>query len=600
MRNVIPVFLLFLIMTTIGSAQTTYLPNGSDEQYLLDKVQTVYENLCDSLCTSDLPESRKNAINYLSLASKYTRLRYDSIGEGWIFEDLQNTANYRRLSKIDVYDLQQMISENGEWTPDENGAINSKVSWFKTFYKKQYDFAYIKTPDFFMVLNPIISGTGLIQDNSHKYNYATPNTIFANSHGIEIRGWINKKLGFYTNFTDNQEQFPSFVNSWVNKYYQAVPGADYFLKPTSTKGAYDYLQANGYIDFEALKDHVNVTFGSGKHFIGDGFTSLFLTDFSSNMPFLQLRARIWKLNYECLYLELSQQYNKYLGDALLGHKFTTMHYVTYDPAPWMKLGFFESVVFNRPNVYEISYLNPMILTTSLDKFNGQGDKALLGFTGKLILAHTVQFYGQFMINEFRSKEFFGSKGWYGNKWGVQFGAKYFNAFTIKDLDIQAEVDVVRPYTYTAKDTIANYTNYNQPLADPLGAGFIKGIGSIRYKPMKNFTISGKFMYYIQGVDTGSRNYGNNIFNGYLSAYSDYGVQVINGPKSNCYTANLNFTYQIKRNLFIDLGSTYRSYTNNIGHYPDYSTTGTAYGPLTTTYYYLSVRLNAQRRNYDFF
>src|SRR5205823_2389072 len=154
--------------------------------------------------------------------------------------------------------------------------------------------------------------------------------LVTNSHGAEMRLWISKKLSFYTLFTDNQEQFPYPVYNRVigiAGHRQAIPGADYFLKAKGPAGYFDYMQATGYINFEAIKDHVNVTFGNGKHFIGDGTTSLFLSDYSSNMPFLQLQARIWKLNYESLYLELTPQYDNTKGDAVLWHKYCTVHYL---------------------------------------------------------------------------------------------------------------------------------------------------------------------------------------------------------------------------------------------------------------------------------
>ena len=378
-----------------------------------------------------------------------------------------------------------------------------------------------------------------------------------------------------------------------------MPGADYFLNPST--GHYDYMQASGYINFDAVKDHINVSFGSGKHFIGDGVSSLFLTDYSSNMPFLQLQTHIWHINYQCLYLELTPQYNKLLGDGLVAHKYSTIHYLTWNVAKWINLGFFEAEVFDRPNSYEISYLNPIIFSTAVNRFNGEGDKSILGMSTKIIAAKHVQLYGQAVFNEFKATEFFGNKGWYGNKWGVQGGAKYFDAFGIKNLDLQGEVDAVRPYTYSAKDTLANYTNYNQPLADPLGSGFIKTIGIVKYQPVKNLYLTLKGTYYIQGVDTGGANFGNDIFNPYRTADHQYGVSMINGPKNHCAIINLNISYQIRRNMFLDAGGVYRKYTDAAAAGSmEYSTTGPVYGSLTTNYIYFGIRINSPRREYDFF
>jgi hypothetical protein len=285
----------------------------------------------------------------------------------------------------------------------------------------------------------------------------------------------------------------------------------------------------------------------------------------------------------------------------VAHKFSTIHYLTWNTFRWLNLGFFEAEVFDRPNVYELSYLNPIIFSTAVNRFNGEGDKSILGISAKAIVAKHIQFYGQLMFNEFRAKELFSTHKWYGNKWGIQAGGKYFDAFTLKNFDLQAELDVVRPYTYSGKDTLANYTNYNQPLADPLGSGFIKAVGVARYQPVKNLYLTLKGTYYIQGVDTGGVNFGNNIFNPYVTAPNQYGVGLINGPRSHCEMINFNISYQVCRNMFIDLGDTYRKYANDAGIYRgDYSTTGPVFNALTTNYFYIGLRINVARRDYDMF
>ena len=45
-------------------------------------------------------------------------------------------------------------------------------------------------------------------------------------------------------------------------------------------------------------------FGHGKHFIGDGYRSLFLSDNSFNYPFLRIETKLGKLQYTNLYAEL--------------------------------------------------------------------------------------------------------------------------------------------------------------------------------------------------------------------------------------------------------------------------------------------------------
>src|SRR5690606_37311912 len=99
--------------------------------------------------------------------------------------------------------------------------------------------------------------------------------------------------------------------------------------------------------------------------------------------------------------------------------------------------------------------------------------------------------------------------------------------TVKNLDLQGEINIARPYTY-ARDSVANYTHYNQPLAHPLGASFAEILGQIKYQPVKNLFLSVKGMYYQHGIDTGTASYGGNIFKPYSLRAENYGVQLING------------------------------------------------------------------------
>lgn len=580
-----------LALTALGArAQTTYIPMGSDDYLFLDRLETRSGRLCDSLNLSGKMEGRRNAVQFMQK----------------IQADAADSGHANRYSKIDLYNAKQMISENGEWTDDENGFIKSKHPLFRKIYKDQYNFGYVKTKDFMLIINPILNEVSTIDANSGKGNVSTKGLDgyhLYNSHDLEFRGWFGKKLGFYTMLTDNQESLPGYVYNLALKdsVHQAVPGADYFFTPKTRGAFFAYYNASAYVDFAAVKDVVNITFGNGRNFIGDGITSLFLSDASSNMPFLRLRARAGRLNYDALYLQLTTQYNRLAGDQVYQHKYATMHFISYNAARWLNLSYFESIVFSRGNSFELNYINPVAFSLAANNFNGSGDKSLIGWSFKAIAARKLQFYGQFMLNEFKFSELASGRKWYGNKMGFQLGGKYFNALGIRNLDLQAEVDMVRPYSYAAKDTVDNYTNFNQPLADPLGAGFIKMYGIVRYQPAKNFMITLKAMAYTKGVDTGGANMGNDVFKPYLTRQKDYGVGMVNGPKSHVTSVNLNLSYQAARNCYIDAGFILRSYDNASKVYGGYSTVGyDPAGPLNTNVVYLGVRLNSPRRDYSFF
>lgn len=568
--------LLLAAAALSSKAQNTYLQLGQEDYQLLDRLETRQGFLDQRLFLVEKPVARRDLVMFLDSVKK---------------QDFNNGSEPGAigLSKIDHYNIDHAISVSGEWAPNGDGAINSKKPWFKgAFYKKQPDLLWVKTPDFFLSVNPVLSFSGFAESS----NTSDVKGGYNSARGVELRARIIDRIGLYTYFADNQEQVPSFVKKWADEH-EALPGVDYYQEP-NTK-TYDYLAARGYIDIAAVKNYFNVTFGYDRHFIGDGYRSLFMSDFSAPATFLALNLKIWKLNYQNLYMELTQQYQRG-GDRILPHKYATMHHLSVNALPWLNVGLFESVIFAREDHFEFSYLNPIILYRSIERANGSPDNVNLGIDFKTLVAHHFQFYGQFFLDEFKSSELFSGDGWYGNKFGLQLGGKYFDAFNIKNLDFQAEMNLVRPFTYSHYDTTSNYTHYNQPLAHPLGAGFGEFIGIVRYQPIRNLYLSAKAMYYKQGIDTNGTNYGSNPFMNYSyntpvdASNPYYGYKLTNGVGTNTYSLNLNASYELRENVFIDMGFTRRNrvYVDKL------------YSDETSTYFYGGIRLNIVRRDYDFY
>jgi hypothetical protein len=574
---------LFAAASCAASAQSTYLQLGQEDYNLLDRLETRQGFLDRNLFLTNKPVSRKGEVAFLESVKEVDM--GDGVGNGGI-----------GLTRIDQYHIAHAISVSGEWAKNGDGAINSRLPWFHgAFYAKQPDMVHVKTPDFFLAANPVLSA-GVISEHSSVALDKT--SLFSSSRGVEIRARIADKIGLYTYFADNQEQPPYFVQNYIEARhypYTAVPGADYYQ--THSARTYDYLAARGYLDFAVIRDVINVTLGYDKHFIGDGYRSLFLSDFAAPATFLRLNTRIWKLNYQNLYLELTPQYIRG-ADRDLPHKYATMHHLSINALRWLNVGLFESVIFSRGDHFDFSYMNPIILYRSVERANGSPDNVNMGFNFKILAARHLQFYGQIFFDEFKSKELFSSKGWWGNKYAYQVGGKWFDAFTIPNLDLQGEVNVVRPFTYSHYDSIANYTHYNQPLAHPLGAGFAEFVGIARYQPTRDLYLSVKVLSYKQGLDSNGTNFGSNPFLNYnqytpvntAPGESEYGFKVTNGVKTTTLSINFNASFELRENLFLDFGATHRTMKYDDGSMPDFN----------TDYFYGGIRLNIVRRDYDFY
>ncbi len=342
----------------------------------------------------------------------------------------------------------------------------------------------------------------------------------------------------------------------------AIPGNGFFKDFESRafgfQNGYDYLNAQGYFGVN-ISSNIGLQLGHGRHFIGEGIRSVFLSDFSNNYFYLKLNTRVWKLHLQNIFAELSSNSpNAKAGDLLLPKKYLAAHYLSFKASPVFTFGIYEAIVFSRNNQFELQYLNPVIFYRAVEQMVGSPDNITLGFSAKLNLLKRFQLYGQFLFDEFKYDELLiERRGWWGNKFALQGGIKYFNALGIDHLDVQIEANVVRPYTYSHRDSAANYSHDHQPLAHPLGANFQEIIAQFRYQPFPKWVFHGRLMYAEVGEDEPENNWGSNILTPNTSRVRDFDNNIGQGVSADIQLARLEITYQLFHNGFLALEGFYR-------------------------------------------
>ena len=563
--------LLFFICPFFATAQSTYLNQGSKDIHFVDRLEIKQQTNTDLNFSTVRPFSRRYIVRQAEFIDS-ARLGYtDSTGQ-----DKYKTWNSQGLTATDEYNLHSFLMNNSEWVTMPREDFMSKKPILKSFYKTKVNLLEVNSKDFFLAANPVIQFQFGKENNNNEL-------MFMNTRGASVRGMIAHKIGFSTFITDNQERGPAFFQQQVNTF-RAVPGVG-FYKPFKKTG-YDYFDARGYITFGVTK-YIDVQFGYDKNFIGNGYRSLFLSDWGNSYLFLKLNTKIWKFNYQNIFMELMPQFKKN-GDTLLDRKYAAMHHLSMNVTKWLNIGVFEGVIFGRKNRFDLQYLNPIIFYRSVEGNVGSPDNALVGLDFKANVAHRAQFYGQFLLDEFILSKIKNDPTNWVNKWGVQLGAKYVDAFGINNLDLQFEANRVRPFTYSHGDTIANYTHYNQPLAHPLGSNFQEFVGIINYQPKPRWYIYAKALYYFQGLDSAGKDFGANPFEDYRNRTMETGFKIGGGTKATCLNGFLQLSYEFKENLYFDLSMQYRSYK-----LANVSTR------TNTTFVNAGVRLNMFKRDYDY-
>jgi hypothetical protein len=529
----------FLFKISAGRAQITYLPNSSREYHLLDRLDIKNIDSGSFNLFSPKPTSRKTAVQYGQFLDSVLKKR---------------NSEFYDLSPVDRYNLDKLEMNNTEWLRTPTKKYNSKKPVADHFFLTKNNLFEIHKNDFEFYLNPMIQQVQSVELNNSK-------RVYLNSKGLEIRGIIGKKIGFYSSLTDNQENGPLFYAKRVDSL-QSVTGAGYYkrFKPLgSTDKGQDYFDYRGYITFNVAK-FLDVQYGYDKNFIGNGYRSLFLSDISAPTLFLKLNTRIWKLNYMNLFMELTPTFTGLTGGSLNEKKYAAMHHLGIQISNNLTLGLFESVIFKRRNKFEFGYLVPVIFYRAVESGLGSADNALLGADFKFNFEQHLQFYGQALLDEFKLS-YFKDKNW-GNKVGGQAGFKYIDVAGLKNLDMQIEWNIVRPYTYSHFDSATTYTNYNQPLAHPVGANFNDVVFIMKYQPANKLFFEFKAFLIQQGIDSTKnqiRTFGGNIFRTYNSRVGNIDQTMLQGVSAKTFISSFSGSYEWKPNLFLEANLLIRNY-----------------------------------------
>ena len=416
-----------------------------------------------------------------------------------------------------------------------------------------YDEAY-KDRKFYVAINPVFNvGFG--------YDFGSKKFISYNMKGLELKANFGKKVSIYTSFFNTVAKFPLYVNIYKIQTGGAVPGE---ANVRGTKAGLDFSSINAYVSYSPVKQF-NLQVGNGKHFIGDGYRSLLLSDNAYTYPYLQLTLNAWRIKYTTIYAEMINNIANF-NDFGQGYsrKLATFNYLSIDAAKFLQLGIFEGITWRRTtekgnNFFDYNFINPIIGVRAFQKKIRPNTTQVYGINAKITCPKYVVIYGQFMFNKY------GKKGTADRRIGWQAGVKYFDVGGIKNLNFQAEYNAVRPYSYQGEDSATGYYHYNQSIGHPMGANFHEVLVMLNYQ-YKRWYASYKMSYTMAGADSSATtNYGNNVFDIASLATTTSDVKIKNGLGYNVLDneIKLGFIVNPKLNMVLEAKMQFRSYNTNI-------------------------------------
>lgn len=442
--------------------------------------------------------------------------------------------------------------------------LKNTDSWFGKKLWNEHFFQF-QGEDYWFTLNPLVDlrvGKSTPSDESYTYQ---------NTRGIQVQAGLGDKLVFTTSVFESQGRFADYYNQYARSIRPSggnpaiIPGIG-IAKEFKTNG-FDFPSADANLTYTPSK-MINLQLGYGRNFIGDGYRSLLLGDAASPYPYVKINTNFWKIKYTNTYMWLKDVRDEVTVDRTYATKFMANHYLSWNVTKRWNVGFFESVVWTNSNDrgFDANFINPIIFYRTVEfTSSSRSGNAVLGLTTKYKFNNQINFYGQFILDEFSLGDIKKQDQSWKNKYGYQLGLKYYNAFNVPNLLVQMEYNAVRPYVYSHSDPITNYGHNNQSLGNAWGGNTRELIAVARYNKGRYFA-DAKLTYGIRGLDfdsaTDGFNYGGNIYKDYDDNRPfDTGVKIGQGNKTSIVIADLQAGYLVNpaTNLKVFANYMYRSF-----------------------------------------
>jgi len=364
------------------------------------------------------------------------------------------SADYRKELKTHYHeDLE--IQDNGMLVPffSENGLRRVAKNLLSRKNNTEASHLFIYENDDFFIWGDANIKIGQQYKNEHSRQFLSDRYL--------LQAGLNKHLYFHIDFfryqRENNPDYPELTDEEKGIW-------------TNTEGGENVTFDNVYTSFVYNYNNLNVGLYHQPLTWGTSFNnSLILTGSASPFTYLGFDFNYKALRFSFIHGSLLndstkfksvEPYTKNMEKYVAGHRIDLALF-----GGTTRIGLTEMIVYGNRNI-EPGYLLPVNFYWSLEHTLMDRDNSLMAFDFQTNAIPHFTFYGTFFLDEMRFSEFFND--WWANKHGLQLGARFSNEIFSLPMNWNAEMTHLRPWTYTHKNFINNYTNNGLSLGFPYG------------------------------------------------------------------------------------------------------------------------------------
>ena len=527
--------LLTLLFLSVSNAQVEHIHIYHPVYDLLIRAEA--RGLLPYFSTTQLPLQRKEVVNALKT-----------------LEDKKSELTENEYNSLVSY-LKEFAVANKETAVIIKSNTDKDQLFFSNLFKDKEKYVYNVEDS----INSVrIEPLGYLENMLQTGN-SDQDALIAQG-GARLYGTINGNVGYYLQAT-NGTLLSGDKNILLHdrKFSQNI-------KLTELNSDFDFTESHLRADF----GNIYLYIGRESRLLGSGINQrLFNSDQAPPYDAIALGYKANNFEYRFTYGSLLSSpidTNKEVGfNSEFYEKFISQHRFALK-CKQGEIALYEAVIFSRG--FELAYLNPLRFLKTLEHALRDRDNTLLGadFTYRPI--NNIEFKGSYILDDIMFSEI--GTGYWSNKAAYNIGFWYTPKI---DFDFGVEYARVEPYTFSHFNYQNAVLNDNKLIMGYLQPNSDKISLSTKYWWGTRYPIKFDLEYLRHGAneyknDTLYHNVGGDPLQTKRYGVDSEKVKFLDGVNKNYLAAQVDFTFEITRNLNLGLiyRLTYSEYDKTLSHY----------------------------------